>query len=152
MQGHIELMNTNSSEDIRLDFEGIHFVSNGSLYGFAEPNGYVSHSCSRLMHSVKLHVQGTYRHQIATGPRTESITERNSPRYRTSAYSKDHSLTQFDRCRDHRPGDSKWRRHPQIHLPIHIPSPAISCSYSSIIDAGSGRRNPAAHGTLDCPP
>jgi hypothetical protein len=38
-QGHIQLMNTNSSEEIRLDFEGVHFVANGSIYGFAEPNG-----------------------------------------------------------------------------------------------------------------
>jgi hypothetical protein len=39
MKGHIELMNTNNSEDIRLDFEGVHFVTNGSIYGFAAPIG-----------------------------------------------------------------------------------------------------------------
>jgi hypothetical protein len=38
-QGHIELMDTKRSEDIRLDFEGVHFIANGTIYGFAEANG-----------------------------------------------------------------------------------------------------------------
>ncbi|KAF7969695.1 hypothetical protein HWV62_26216 [Athelia sp. TMB] len=38
-EGHIEFLDANSSEELRLDFEGIHFVTNGSVYGFAEPQG-----------------------------------------------------------------------------------------------------------------
>lgn len=38
-QGKIELTDANTSEDLRLDFEGVHFISNGSMYGFAEPIG-----------------------------------------------------------------------------------------------------------------
>lgn len=55
-------MNTNSSEDIRLDFEGIHFVSNGSLYGLAESNGYAFVYCSRPIHSIELIIQETFRY------------------------------------------------------------------------------------------
>ncbi|KIM83157.1 hypothetical protein PILCRDRAFT_819938 [Piloderma croceum F 1598] len=39
VHGHIDLMNTESSTELRLDFEGVHFVGNGSIYGFAEPAG-----------------------------------------------------------------------------------------------------------------
>lgn len=38
-KGHMELMNKDNAEEIRLDFEGVHFVANGSIYGFAEANG-----------------------------------------------------------------------------------------------------------------
>lgn len=26
-------------EELHLDFEGVHFLANGSIYGFAEPKG-----------------------------------------------------------------------------------------------------------------
>ncbi|KZP30544.1 hypothetical protein FIBSPDRAFT_777298 [Athelia psychrophila] len=39
IHGHVEFLDSNSSEELRLDFEGIHFVANGSIYGFAEPQG-----------------------------------------------------------------------------------------------------------------
>ena len=40
-QGRIEFTDSETSEDLKLEFEAVHFVSNGSLYGFAEPTGYV---------------------------------------------------------------------------------------------------------------
>lgn len=40
-QGKVELTNIKTSEDFRLDFEGVHFLSNGSIYGFAVPPTYV---------------------------------------------------------------------------------------------------------------
>lgn len=39
VHGRIELTDSITSEDLRLEFEGIHFRSNGSIYGFAEPTG-----------------------------------------------------------------------------------------------------------------
>lgn len=36
MKGRIELSDPDASEDLRLDFDGIHFISNGSIYAFAE--------------------------------------------------------------------------------------------------------------------
>lgn len=38
-QGRIELTDTSSSDNLRLEFQGVHFISNGSIYGFAEPSG-----------------------------------------------------------------------------------------------------------------
>ncbi|KAJ7581470.1 hypothetical protein C8J56DRAFT_960123 [Mycena floridula] len=37
VHGRIEFTDSNTAEDMKLDFEGIHFVANGSIYGFAEP-------------------------------------------------------------------------------------------------------------------
>ncbi|GLB43394.1 putative ring finger [Lyophyllum shimeji] len=39
VHGRIELTDANSNEDLRLEFEGLHFIRNGSLYGLAEPAG-----------------------------------------------------------------------------------------------------------------
>ncbi|KAF6761571.1 hypothetical protein DFP72DRAFT_1041797 [Ephemerocybe angulata] len=39
VHGRIELTDVDTAEDLRLEFEGVHFLSNGSIYGFAEPNG-----------------------------------------------------------------------------------------------------------------
>ncbi|PPQ90771.1 hypothetical protein CVT25_010160 [Psilocybe cyanescens] len=39
VHGRIELTDPSEAENLRLEFEGIHFVSNGSIYGFAEPPG-----------------------------------------------------------------------------------------------------------------
>ncbi|KAG2011698.1 hypothetical protein CC2G_011786 [Coprinopsis cinerea AmutBmut pab1-1] len=39
VHGRIELVDTDSSKDIHFEFEGVHFLSNGSIYGFAEPPG-----------------------------------------------------------------------------------------------------------------
>ncbi|KAI0726059.1 hypothetical protein C8Q72DRAFT_998682 [Fomitopsis betulina] len=36
IHGRIELSEPDASEDLRLDFDGIHFISNGSIYAFAE--------------------------------------------------------------------------------------------------------------------
>lgn len=38
IKGRIELTDVATKRDLNLVFEGIHFVSNGSIYGFAEPN------------------------------------------------------------------------------------------------------------------
>jgi len=38
-QGRIELTDPSNSDNLRLEFQGIHFISNGSMYGFAEPSG-----------------------------------------------------------------------------------------------------------------
>jgi transmembrane E3 ubiquitin-protein ligase len=37
----MEFTDENSAEDFRLEFEGVHFIGNGSIYGFAEPPGLV---------------------------------------------------------------------------------------------------------------
>ncbi|KAJ7091331.1 hypothetical protein B0H15DRAFT_930088 [Mycena belliarum] len=39
LQGKIELTDENTAEDLRLEFEGIHFISNGTMYALAEPLG-----------------------------------------------------------------------------------------------------------------
>ncbi|TFK18973.1 hypothetical protein FA15DRAFT_674849 [Coprinopsis marcescibilis] len=39
VHGRIELTNKRTSENLRFEFEGVHFLSNGSIYGFAEPSG-----------------------------------------------------------------------------------------------------------------
>ncbi|GLB43245.1 putative ring finger [Lyophyllum shimeji] len=39
VHGRIELTDANANEDLRLEFEGVHFIRNGSLYGLAEPAG-----------------------------------------------------------------------------------------------------------------
>jgi len=66
-QGRIELTDANTSEDLRLEFEGVHFVANGSIYGFAEPNGYVNRICSQHVDEIFLYLDGIqtygyYRH------------------------------------------------------------------------------------------
>lgn len=40
-QGRVELTDSVIAQDLRLEFEGVHFISNGTVYGFAEPSGYV---------------------------------------------------------------------------------------------------------------
>ena len=35
----MEITDANNAEDFRLEFEGVHFVGDGSIYGFAEPSG-----------------------------------------------------------------------------------------------------------------
>ncbi|KAI6042062.1 hypothetical protein EDC04DRAFT_1079252 [Pisolithus marmoratus] len=37
--GRIDFVDANSGNEMRLEFEGVHFVSNGSIFGFAEPPG-----------------------------------------------------------------------------------------------------------------
>ncbi|EGN95289.1 hypothetical protein SERLA73DRAFT_61030, partial [Serpula lacrymans var. lacrymans S7.3] len=37
--GRIDLVDPKNVGDMRLDFEGVHIIGNGSIYGFAEPIG-----------------------------------------------------------------------------------------------------------------
>ncbi|KAF8840833.1 hypothetical protein BDN67DRAFT_950901 [Paxillus ammoniavirescens] len=39
IHGRIDLTDPARTDDMRLEFEGVHFLPNGSVYGFAEPNG-----------------------------------------------------------------------------------------------------------------
>ncbi|KAE9406295.1 hypothetical protein BT96DRAFT_963603 [Gymnopus androsaceus JB14] len=39
IHGRIEFSDASINEDLRLEFEGIHFLKNGTIYGFAEPPG-----------------------------------------------------------------------------------------------------------------
>ncbi|KAG2071545.1 hypothetical protein BDR04DRAFT_1098008 [Suillus decipiens] len=39
VHGRIDVRNPATSDDMKLDFEGVHFLANGSIYGFAEPAG-----------------------------------------------------------------------------------------------------------------
>ncbi|KAK0434656.1 hypothetical protein EV421DRAFT_1839657 [Armillaria borealis] len=39
INGRIELTDENTKDDLKFDFEGVHFIPNGSIYGFAEPSG-----------------------------------------------------------------------------------------------------------------
>ncbi|OAX43199.1 hypothetical protein K503DRAFT_853458 [Rhizopogon vinicolor AM-OR11-026] len=39
VHGRIDIRHPASSEDMKLDFEGVHFLANGSIFGFAEPSG-----------------------------------------------------------------------------------------------------------------
>ncbi|PCH44049.1 hypothetical protein WOLCODRAFT_133060 [Wolfiporia cocos MD-104 SS10] len=39
IHGKVELSHPHSSEELRLDFDGVHFVSNGSIYAYALPAG-----------------------------------------------------------------------------------------------------------------
>ncbi|KAF8159628.1 hypothetical protein B0H34DRAFT_704239 [Crassisporium funariophilum] len=50
VHGRIELTDPTRSENLRLEFQGVHFVSNGSIYGFAEPPG--RHIDIRLLPSL----------------------------------------------------------------------------------------------------
>ncbi|KAF8885015.1 hypothetical protein BD779DRAFT_1673890 [Infundibulicybe gibba] len=50
VHGRIELTDGNTSEDLRLEFEGVHFIADGSIYGFAEPAG--RHIDIRLLPSL----------------------------------------------------------------------------------------------------
>ncbi|KAG6907134.1 hypothetical protein DXG01_010353 [Tephrocybe rancida] len=40
VHGRIELTDSITNEDLRLEFEGVHFILNGSIYGLAEPPGH----------------------------------------------------------------------------------------------------------------
>ncbi|THH13747.1 hypothetical protein EW146_g6501 [Bondarzewia mesenterica] len=40
IHGRIELVDSNSAEELRFDFEGVHFLKNGSIYGLADPSGH----------------------------------------------------------------------------------------------------------------
>ncbi|KAG5654198.1 hypothetical protein H0H81_006231 [Sphagnurus paluster] len=50
VHGRIELTDTNTNEDFRLEFEGVHFIKNGSIYGIAEPTSH--HIDIRLLPSL----------------------------------------------------------------------------------------------------
>ncbi|KAI0310666.1 hypothetical protein OF83DRAFT_1044788, partial [Amylostereum chailletii] len=39
IQGHVEFIDANTQEEMRVDFSGLHFLKNGSIFGFAEPVG-----------------------------------------------------------------------------------------------------------------
>ncbi|KAG1723246.1 uncharacterized protein EDB91DRAFT_1240120 [Suillus paluster] len=39
VHGRIDVRHPTSSDDMKLDFEGVHFLANGTIYGFAEPTG-----------------------------------------------------------------------------------------------------------------
>ena len=41
MQGKVDLADPESQDDLRLDFEGIHILSTGTVYALAESTGYV---------------------------------------------------------------------------------------------------------------
>ncbi|KAG6900331.1 hypothetical protein C0993_012528 [Termitomyces sp. T159_Od127] len=50
VHGRIELTDASTNEDLRLEFEGVHFIRNGSIYGIAEPPGH--HIDIRLLPSL----------------------------------------------------------------------------------------------------
>ncbi|KAJ7504432.1 hypothetical protein B0H11DRAFT_516924 [Mycena galericulata] len=60
IHGKIELTDKNTSEDLRLEFEGIHFISNGTLYALAEPGG--QHVDLRFLPSI---VPSAFRNETA---------------------------------------------------------------------------------------
>ncbi|KAI0039213.1 hypothetical protein FA95DRAFT_1567290 [Auriscalpium vulgare] len=37
VHGHVELIDANSADELRLEFEGVRFLKNGTIYGLAEP-------------------------------------------------------------------------------------------------------------------
>ncbi|KIJ65119.1 hypothetical protein HYDPIDRAFT_175153 [Hydnomerulius pinastri MD-312] len=39
IHGRLDFTDPSTTEEMRLEFEGVHFVANGSIYGVAEPNG-----------------------------------------------------------------------------------------------------------------
>jgi hypothetical protein len=39
VHGHVELIDSDTEDEMRLDFAGVHFLGNGSLYALAEPVG-----------------------------------------------------------------------------------------------------------------
>lgn len=41
VQARMEFTDENSQETIRLEFDGVHFVSQGSIVGLVEPFGYI---------------------------------------------------------------------------------------------------------------
>ena len=41
LQGRIDFSDPKSSDEFRLELDGVHFVSNGSIYAYAVPSGYV---------------------------------------------------------------------------------------------------------------
>ena len=56
VQGKVDLADPKSDDDLRLDFEGIHVLSTGSIYAFAVSSGYVHiyiHLLAREAHSSK---------------------------------------------------------------------------------------------------
>ena len=38
-QGRLELRDSDTKEGFKLDFEGIHSIVDGTIYGFAKPSG-----------------------------------------------------------------------------------------------------------------
>ncbi|KAF8074721.1 hypothetical protein FPV67DRAFT_1665468 [Lyophyllum atratum] len=50
VHGRIELTDANTKDDLRLEFSGVHFIRNGSIYGLAEPTG--RHIDIRLLPSL----------------------------------------------------------------------------------------------------
>ncbi|KAJ7115923.1 hypothetical protein C8R44DRAFT_880324 [Mycena epipterygia] len=60
IHGKIELTDKNTSEDLRLEFEGIHFISNGTMYALAEPIG--QHVDLRFLPSI---VPDAFRNETA---------------------------------------------------------------------------------------
>ncbi|KAJ6581462.1 hypothetical protein B0H19DRAFT_1217673 [Mycena capillaripes] len=60
IHGKIELTDEHTSEDLRLEFEGIHFISNGTIYALAEPTG--RHVDLRFLPSI---VPAAFRNETA---------------------------------------------------------------------------------------
>ncbi|KAG8214982.1 hypothetical protein J3R82DRAFT_8385 [Butyriboletus roseoflavus] len=40
IHGRIDFTDPTRADEMRLEFDGVHFLSNGTIYGFAEPNGH----------------------------------------------------------------------------------------------------------------
>ncbi|KAK6992210.1 RING-type domain-containing protein [Favolaschia claudopus] len=60
VHGKIELTHESTSDDLRLEFEGIHFISNGTIHAIAEPSG--RHVDLRFLPSI---VPETFRNETA---------------------------------------------------------------------------------------
>ena len=48
MHGRIEISDKESGDELGFDLEAVHFLENGTIYGFAEPAGYALH-CSGMI-------------------------------------------------------------------------------------------------------
>ena len=60
-QGKIDFSYPEASEELRLELDGVHFVSNGSIYALAKPSGYVR---DLLTCSPGPHIRTDHRHGI----------------------------------------------------------------------------------------
>ncbi|KAF9461528.1 hypothetical protein BDZ94DRAFT_1196082 [Collybia nuda] len=111
VHGRIELTDSNTHEDLRLEFEGVHFLSNGSIYGFAEPTG--RHIDIRLLPSL---VPASAKNETAQIIRPELIARINKLKGLIDAGVIDHDSNNDDPPKSTCP----FTLHAQIH-PVHVP-------------------------------
>lgn len=74
-QGKIDFTDPRKSDEFRLEVDGVHFISNGTIYAFAQPVRYVPQVMSGIACGISLSGQAGCGHSQYTNACTTSQDE-----------------------------------------------------------------------------